>query len=366
MPDGSAGAIAVTPVVAVGISNVSTHADLGSGSLLTLTGAYSATATQSAGVDSTTLGDTTSNGAIGASVSVNHRRPPGDGADQAEPHGRRVGALPGSRCLDDLERVPRWAGTAGAPDRDTSTTGSVNALADGDLTMGNNLAGSKGAKPGKDAATPTASTADPNSSQPAPLSVAAAIAFNLVKTVSNVSLPGTVTLIVNGGPLTLEPPTPTPRRPVTARPAPTAPPSPSVPGSASTWRPSTTSPTSRPAPRCGPSTMGATMTPTGDAAPTSCDDADADCTHTIDAGAISASSGGGKLGLAGSVAINIVTVTTSAQVKTGVGTTTTIDARGGALTLAAHSGSTATASATPYRDAFDPAAPTSSSTAPAS
>ena len=93
------------------------------------------------------------------------------------------------------------------------------------------------------------------------------------------------------------------------------------------------------------------MTP----APTSCDDPAADCTHTIDAAAISASSGGGKLGVAGSVALNIVTITTSAQVKSAAGLTTTVDARGGALSLGAHSGSAATASATPYRDAFDPA-----------
>jgi hypothetical protein len=97
------------------------------------------------------------------------------------------------------------------------------------------------------------------------------------------------------------------------------------------------------------------MTPTGDSSPTSCDDPEADCTHTIEAGAISASSGGGKLGVAGSVAINIVTITTSAQVKSATGLTTTVDARGGALALGAHSGSAATASATPYRDAFDPA-----------
>ena len=354
---GSAGAIAVTPVVAVGISNVSTHADLGTGSLLTLTGAYSATATQSAGVDSTTLGDTTSNGAIGASVSVNT-------ADhQVTAQTKRSLTAVGSALFravgSSTTSSYSWAGTAGAPDKDTSTTGSVNDLADSYLTMGNNLAGSKGAKPGKDAKTPTASTADPNSSQPAPLSVAAAIAFNLVKTVSNVSLPGTVTIIVSGGPLTLSSSANTDA---------------SATGDGETG-------TNGAALAIGAGVglnlatvdnladiaagatvravgiaMGATMTPTGDSSPTSCDDADADCTHTIDAGAISASSGGGTLGLAGSVAINIVTVTTSAQVRSAAGTTTTIDARGGALTLGADSGSAATASATPYRDAFDPAA----------
>ena len=118
---GSAGAIAVTPVVAVGISNVSTHADLGTGSLLTLTGAYSATATQSAGVDSTTLGDTTSNGAIGASVSVNT-------ADhQVTAQTKRSLTAVGSALFravgSSTTSSYSWAGTAGAPDKDTSTHG---------------------------------------------------------------------------------------------------------------------------------------------------------------------------------------------------------------------------------------------------
>ena len=194
----SAGAIAVTPVVAVGISNVSTHADLGTGSLLTLTGAYAATATQSAGVDSSTSGDTTSNGAIGASVAINtaDHEVTAQTARSLTAVGSAAFTARGASTTSSYS----WAGTAGAPEEDTSSGKSVNSLADSYLTMGNNLAGTSGAKKGKDTSTPTAGTAE-NSG--ASLSVAAAIAFNLVKTVSDVSLPGTVTITVNGGPLTL-------------------------------------------------------------------------------------------------------------------------------------------------------------------
>ncbi|WP_141847710.1 beta strand repeat-containing protein, partial [Humibacillus xanthopallidus] len=349
----SAGAIAVTPVVAVGISNVFTHADLGTGSLLTLTGAYAATATQTAGVDSSTSGDTTSNGAIGASVAINtaDHEVTAKTARSLTTVGSAAFTASGASTTSSYS----WAGTAGAPDKDTSTSSSVNGLADSYLTMGNNLAGTSGAKKGKDSTTPTAGTAE-NSG--ASLSVAAAIAFNLVRTVSDVSLPGSVTITVDGGPLTLSSSANTDA---------------SATGDGETG-------TNGAVAAIGAGvglnlatvdnladiaagatvhavgvTMGATMTPTGDTSPTSCDDPEADCTHTIEAGAVSASSGGGKLGVAGSVAINIVTITTSAQVKSATGLTTTVDARGGALALGAHSGSAATASATPYRDAFDPA-----------
>jgi hypothetical protein len=351
---GSAGAIALTPVVAVGISNVSTHADLGTGSLLTLTGAYSATGTQSAAVDTSTSGDTTSNGAIGVSVAVNTVDHEVTAVTARSL--RAVGSAAFRAAGASSTSAYSWAGTAGAPDQDTSTSGSVNELANRYLTMGNNLAGTSGAKKGKDASTPTAGTAE-NSG--AAISVAAAIAFNLVKTLSDVTLPGTVTITVVDGPLTLASSANTDASATADGETGTGAAAAAI-GAGVALTLATVD--NRADISAGATvhvvglTLGATMTPTGEDDPATCDIADADCSHSIDASAISASSGGGKLGVAGSVAINISTITTSAQVRAAAGTTTTIDAGDGAASLAAASESALTSSATPYRDAFDPAA----------
>ena len=102
-------------------------------------------------------------------------------------------------------------------------------------------------------------------------------------------------------------------------------------------------------------TLSATVTPVSDDGSTDCAAEGTDCINSIEAAAISATSGGSELGVAGSVAINIVSGTTSAQLKSSNSIVSTVDAGAGDVSLAASNDVDETTSATPYRDAFDPA-----------
>src|SRR5690606_32157643 len=71
-------------------------------------------------------------------------------------------------------------------------------------------------------------------------------------------------------------------------------------------------------------------------------DVGGDTTHTFAAEA-KAGAGGGKVGIAGALALNLIDVGATAEIRTGA----RIDAGGGDVTLVAHSGSSTSASALP-------------------
>ncbi|MDA8313468.1 MAG: hypothetical protein M0Z46_23195, partial [Actinomycetota bacterium] len=180
---GSEGGVAITPVVAVSVSNVRTHADLGTAtsgsSPLVLSGALTATGTQSSTVTTSAKGNTTgATAAIGASVAVTvathtvtaqtHR--------SVTAHGAAAFSANGSSSTTSVAR----AGVDGA---DKTTTSSPNTQGDAQLTQAKSDATTNGVNGPTTTTTPSASTGSGG------VSVAAAAAFNLVTSTSDVSLP---------------------------------------------------------------------------------------------------------------------------------------------------------------------------------
>ena len=249
-----------------------------------------------------------------------------------------------------------WAGTAGAPGATSGTPlGSVNDQANRFLGLANSLALNNAAGQSKDSTTPVAGT---SASPGAPLSVAATISFNLVTTRSDVTLPGNVTVTVTGGALTLESMANTDASAVADGETGTNGAIAAI-GAGIAMNVATFTNTADVAPGAKIDadglTLSATMRPISDDESGDCETEGTDCTNSIGAEAVSAASGGGTLGVAGSVAINIASGTTSAQLQSSGDTASRVNAHAGDVSLEAVTGVEQATSATAFQDTFDPA-----------
>ena len=104
--NGSEGAEAITPSIAITIANVTTTADIGTGSKLTILGVLDAEATQAATVSTVAKGDTKGATLGAGAIDRDHRcQRPGPGDDDARSPGRRRGHLPGDGHVDDQHRL---------------------------------------------------------------------------------------------------------------------------------------------------------------------------------------------------------------------------------------------------------------------
>ncbi|UZJ27066.1 hypothetical protein RHODO2019_19090 (plasmid) [Rhodococcus antarcticus] len=365
---GSSGAtVAITPVVSVAVSNVATNATIGTGATLVLAGGLRADATQAARVDSGASGDTTSDAGIGISVVVN------DVDHEVHATTARsltiVGDIALSATGTSATSSLTWAGTAGAPASNTSPFASVNAAADNFLGMGNTLAGGSAPKGGKDSATPTAGSADSSGTS---ISAAAAISFNLVRSVSDTTVPSGVTLTVTGGALRLASSGNTDTSAVSDGETGTGGATAAIGAGVAlnfVTIVNTADVTGGATITADGLEVSARMTPVSATGSTDCTAEGTDCVNSATAQAISAAAGGGSLGINGSVALNIISSTTSAQLtSSGPGVAgTTVAAGGGTVKLDAATDTDAVTSAIPFRNAFDPATsiiadPTSTST----
>ncbi len=198
--NGSQGAQAITPVVAVSISNVTTTAQLGTGPAVTLGGAASVAATQTASATTTATGDTqASSAAIGASIAI-----------LSANHTVRATALRNLTAGGDVTLTAHGTSTtvssatasaAGADDSSSShgTSQDVNGQSDSQLGGANAAATRNGAGGSKDTSTPAASTADSDGNGgSSSVSVAAAVVFNLVHATAEASLGEGVTVTTTG------------------------------------------------------------------------------------------------------------------------------------------------------------------------
>ena len=198
--NGSQGAQAITPVVAVSISNVTTTAQLGTGPAVTLGGAASLRATQTASATTTATGDTeASSAAIGASIAI-----------LSANHTVRATTLRNLSAGGDVTLAAHGTSTtvssatasaAGADDSSSShgTSQDVNGQSDSQLGGANAAATRNGATGSKDSSTPAASTADSDGNGgSSSVSVAAAVVFNLVHATAEASLAEGVTVTATG------------------------------------------------------------------------------------------------------------------------------------------------------------------------
>jgi len=210
--NGAAGGVAITPIAAIAISTVETYALIGSGGtscgsnggFLCLTGNLLATATQTVSSDTNAKGDTKGNSvAIGASLALNI----GNHLVQATTKRnldatgsvtfRAIGA-----SATTSNAAASAAGADSGEDGGSPDTNNVNSKADGQLSNANSQSTANGGKAssadGGESSTPAA-----DDSSGAKVSVAAAVAINLVHTTSDASL-GQDLHIHAGGALTLQ------------------------------------------------------------------------------------------------------------------------------------------------------------------
>ncbi|HEY1419818.1 MAG TPA: hypothetical protein VGG90_03820, partial [Candidatus Dormibacteraeota bacterium] len=344
---GSKGNTAITPAVAVAVSNVTTLANVNSSSTtLGVSGKLAASATQTATTTATAAGDANGKStAIGVAIALNWST-----------HKVQSTTFRNLNATGDISFTANGqssntssakASSSGAPDTSSDTSGKdVNGKADGELKSGNDTAGANGAnKAGNkssDSTTPKAGTSDSSG-----ISVAAAIDFNIVNSTSDASLPGGLTVFSGGN--------------VTFGSSANTDASATADGSASTSGDSSTigvavafnvAQIENHADLGAGSTVtgndvkfGATMTPVGSGTPNK--------SHDVSASATSGSGGGGSIGVAGSVALNVVIIHTTSVVAS----TAAIhagNASGGDVAFTGESTSTSPVIAKPETQTFDP------------
>ncbi|HKT57060.1 MAG TPA: hypothetical protein VJR25_09840, partial [Microbacterium sp.] len=199
---GQGGKVTVTPSVAVSIANESSEAAFGAGPLVTVTGAISANATFTGSVTTTANGDTGVGSTAGIGISlalaiVNHTV---DAHTARSLHAH--GAIGFSASGWSQTTSEAQAAANGAKDDGQDT----NKKADDNLKNANTTQAANNAD-GKDSgktSTPKDGTADGKSqSGSSSLSVAAALAINIVTTVSQATVADGLTITSDTGTLTL-------------------------------------------------------------------------------------------------------------------------------------------------------------------
>jgi hypothetical protein len=182
---GAKGGTAVTPVVAISVADDDTHATLGTGSLLTIGGNFSANSTLTNGVQTTAEGDTeSSNTGVGISIAlsiVNDSSLATTGRDLLT-IGGAVALM--SSVISGSESTAKASVKGGEEDDGSGTqkvdnkTGSQESFADSEAKKKN-----PSAKGTEGASAPSASTADGS------VSVAGAVAVNIENASSTASIP---------------------------------------------------------------------------------------------------------------------------------------------------------------------------------
>ena len=200
------GGTAITPTVAITVANVTTEAAIGTGGTLSLGGGLSATATQTASVAHTKAkGDTlgTSTAAIGASLALTiaNDTVTASTARSLTAAGDVSFSALGSASAD----TEATASAKGAKNKTDDTSGkNVNNKSDDQLKVANKVAADDGGKASNKTATPKANTADSEGgSSGGSVSVAAAIAINVLTTRSEASLADGVSVTSTGGAVSL-------------------------------------------------------------------------------------------------------------------------------------------------------------------
>ena len=203
--NGASGGIAVTPIAAIAISTVETYALIGTGGtscgsnggFLCLTGNLVATAAQTASSDAKAKGATTgSNVAVGASLALNvatHTVQATTKRNLDAGGSVSFSAIGASATSSDAT-----ASASGASEDDGGSGDTVNSKADDHLTSTNQQSQKNGGKQTSESSTPDAKDSDGNT-----VTVAAAVAFNLVHSTSDASLAQGLHIHA-GGALTLQ------------------------------------------------------------------------------------------------------------------------------------------------------------------
>ncbi|MFL5862259.1 MAG: hypothetical protein ACJ780_16000, partial [Solirubrobacteraceae bacterium] len=349
---GAEGKVAITPVVAVSISNVTTLASIGTpgagaAANLTVSGKLDVTATQKASVTTSARGELASSSAgIGASIAIT-----------TASHTARAVTHRDIHADEDVSFTANGASStqsdslASAMGANTdSGAGDVNGQANDQLNHANGQAPASGKS--MDASTPQASAADGPSSSG--VSAAASITFNLVHATSDASLPEGLT-ITAGGPLTLS---------SSANTDATA----DADGEASTLGGQASvgvgvginlvhvvnTANLLPGDNVASKglTLSAVMNPTGGGG------SETTPTHSFGASVTSGAWGSATANINGALALNIIDVNTSASLLAGQGTPTRgppiVDAQGGPVSMTATSVVSSTTQAFPAAITFDP------------
>ncbi len=188
----AAGATAVTPVIAISVSNLDALAGVGTGGGgLVLTGDLSATADQTAGVTTTAEGDATGGTAVGIALGLsvaNHV------ADASVQRGVTAVGFALSATSNSTVASTGKAGAAGAPEDDgggstvDSEVAEQRTFADGRAPAGGDS--DAGSNP-----TPSAETSEDGGTQ---VSVGAGIAITISNVTASASIPVGITVIASG------------------------------------------------------------------------------------------------------------------------------------------------------------------------
>ena len=197
---GSAGGTAVSPSVAITIANIETKTTIGTGSLLTLGGKLTMTATQDAIALTTAKADAagTSTAAIGASLAL------GIVDDSVAASISRSVTASGDIDVKAVgtaaSQAEASASAKGAKDKDTDTgEGKVNDKADNQLALGKDRATKDSNKGTDKTSTTDASTGDQDGGGSSKVQVAAAVAFNMFTTSSEALLVGAPVITSTSG-----------------------------------------------------------------------------------------------------------------------------------------------------------------------
>ena len=335
--NGAAGGVAVTADVAIMLSNVTTSTIIGVGGLITTTGAISATATQTAlatsDAEGSAKGDNVGIGAALGLTIANHivtsttnRNLTAGGAITFAAHG------------SSITEADSVASAAGAKDKNSNDAGDTNHQSNSQLGFANSTASSNGASDSGESSTPKATTSDSGGSS---VEVAAAISINMQTATAEAKIPQDLTIIA-GGRLTLSA-------------------SQNADGKASADGSATDAGTVG----IGAAVAVNLVTVTNDASidgnaqissngvaiEALMTNRSGDTTHTFEADATSGA-GAGTVGIAGSVAINIITLNTTALIHDDGARAppTTVNANGGDVSLTAGSTASSSVSATPKID----------------
>ena len=358
--NGAEGKVAITPTVAISISNVTTQATIGTGSLLTVGGNIDLEANQTASVMTTAKGDTASSSAgIGASIAITsamHMVTAKTARDLTAGGAITFHAVGASTT--DSESKASGAGANTASGDGTSSNGdnsNVNGQADAQLGQANSAASHNHTGGSTDSSTPAATTADNGGGGDgsSAVTIAASVTFNLVHAMTDVSLPPDLTLTAGQG-LTFSAAGNTDATAKADGEAATQGGSASIGAAVAINRVYETNTATLSAGDVTNSdglTLSAVMNPTGSGMAT-------DSTHSFLAQAVSGAQGSSSANINGSLALNIIDVNTSAALLPG-GT----DPRGppqvnltnhGAVTMTGTSTVASTTNATPAKQVFDP------------
>jgi len=198
------GKVAISPAVAIALSNITTTATVSTGNSLVITGSFSATADQTASAVTSAAGDakdaTTAAVGVALALTIANHRTEATLARNLNTSGPATLAAHGK----SESSADAHASAAGAPGDSTSSGGNsgngVSNQVEGERTYGktkrNDTRGTPGASDGGDS-TPKSDTSSGG------VSVAAAVAINLAKTTSRATLIGAITVNTNGGRFTL-------------------------------------------------------------------------------------------------------------------------------------------------------------------